>query len=124
MRAIEAAAARGVHIAIVTGRSFFFALPAVACAARSADPVVHNGAIARMRSGETMMRRLLPGSIAREVLAATVAWRDDAVVFFDRPLERQMLYDRMNWDHPESLAVSRAQSPDHRASRVARTCDR
>ena len=100
LRAIEMAAARGIRIAIVTGRSFFFALPAVATLPDPLTLIVHNGAIARMRSGETLTRRLLPRGIARDVLAATHAWRDAAVAIFDRPLERQMLYDRMDWEHP------------------------
>ena len=62
--------------------------------------VVHNGAIARMRSGETLVRRLLSRQLAVDVLSTTQAWRDAAVVIFDRPLERQMLYDQMDWTHP------------------------
>jgi Cof subfamily protein (haloacid dehalogenase superfamily) len=100
LRAIEAAAARGIHIAIVTGRSFFFALPAVQ---RLPDPltlVVHNGAIARRRSGETLMRRLMTKEVALDVLSATAPWRDAAVLIFDRPLAGQMVYDRLDWSHP------------------------
>ena len=61
--------------------------------------VVHNGAIARTRAGETLMRRLLPATVAREVLDATRAWREAAVVIFDRPLGRQIVYDRLDWSH-------------------------
>lgn len=100
LQAIEAAAARGIRIAIVTGRSFFFALPAVAPLPDPLTLVVHNGAIARTRAGDTLMRRLLPRETALHVLDITRDWRDDAVVIFDRPLERQMVYDTMNWQHP------------------------
>jgi Cof subfamily protein (haloacid dehalogenase superfamily) len=100
LRAVEAAAARGIHIVIVTGRSFFFALPAVAALPEPLTLVVHNGAIARTRSGDTLLRRLLPRQVAVDVLVATEAWRDSAVAIFDRPLARQMVYDRMDWDHP------------------------
>ncbi len=34
------------------------------------------------------------------MLTATMPWRDCAVVLFDRELERQMLYDRIDWAHP------------------------
>lgn len=98
--ALQEAAARGIQVAIVTGRSFFFALPAVE---RLADPlilIVHNGAIARTRDGATLTRRLMPRHLAREVLASTLPWRDSAVVLFDRPLARQMLFDRMDWTRP------------------------
>jgi HAD superfamily hydrolase (TIGR01484 family) len=35
-----------------------------------------------------------------DVLAATAAWRDSAVVIFDRPWTGQMVYDRLDWSHP------------------------
>jgi Cof subfamily protein (haloacid dehalogenase superfamily) len=101
--AIAAAASSGVRIAIVTGRSFSFALPAVE---RLADPltlVVYNGAIARMRSGETLLRRLLPREAARDVLDATEAWRDSALLQFDRPSRGQLVYDRLDWTHPNRV---------------------
>ena len=100
LSAIQDAVSRGIHIAIVTGRSFFFALPAVAELPDPLTLVVHNGAIARTRAGETLMRRLMPRDVALDVLAATEPWRDSAVVIFDRPLAGQMVYDRMDWEHP------------------------
>jgi Cof subfamily protein (haloacid dehalogenase superfamily) len=101
--AIAAAASSGARIAIVTGRSFSFALPAVK---RLGDPltlVVYNGAIARMRSGETLLRRLLPREAARDVLGATEAWRDSALLQFDRPSRGQLVYDRLDWTHPNRV---------------------
>lgn len=98
--AIRAAAARGIHVAICTGRSFFFALPAVAELPDPLTLVVHNGAIIRTREGGTLMRRLMSTDLALEVLAATGSWRDAAVVIFDRPLAGQMVYDRLDWSHP------------------------
>lgn len=100
LAAITEAVSRGIHVAIVTGRSYFFALPAVAPLPDPLTLVVHNGAIARTRSGETLMRRLLPRDAALTVLEITRAWRESAVVIFDRPLARQMVYDRMDWTHP------------------------
>jgi Cof subfamily protein (haloacid dehalogenase superfamily) len=102
IEALEDAASRGVRIAIVTGRSFNFALPAVE---RVPDPltlIVYNGAIARMRSGETLIRRLLPRDAARAVLAATLDWRDGALLQFDRTA-KQLVYDRMDWTHPNRV---------------------
>jgi Cof subfamily protein (haloacid dehalogenase superfamily) len=97
--AINAAAQRGIHIAIVTGRSFFFARPAVVPLPDPLTLIVHNGAIARTRAGDTLVRRLLPAALARDVLDRTRAWRESAVVIFDRPLERQIVYDRLDWTH-------------------------
>jgi Cof subfamily protein (haloacid dehalogenase superfamily) len=100
LAAITEAAAQGIQIAIATGRSFFFALPAVAPLPDPLTLVVHNGAIARTRSGDTLMRRLMARELALDVLAATAPWRDHVVVIFDRPLTGQMIYDRMDWEHP------------------------
>ena len=100
LSAIEDAAARGIHIAIATGRSFFFALPAVVDLPDPLTLVVHNGAIARQRDGTTLMRRLMDRHVALDVLAAADEWRDAAVVIFDRPLAGQMVYDRLDWSHP------------------------
>jgi Cof subfamily protein (haloacid dehalogenase superfamily) len=100
LRAIQEAAARGIHIAIVTGRSYFFATPAVEPLPDPLTLVVHNGAIARTRGGDTLMRRLLPRDLALDVLAATTPWRDAAVLIFDRPLAGQMVYDRLDWEQP------------------------
>jgi Cof subfamily protein (haloacid dehalogenase superfamily) len=100
LAAIADASARGIHIAIVTGRSFFFALPAVAALPDPLTLVVYNGAIARARSGETLMCRLFDRERARVVLDVTRPWRESAVVIFDRPLERQLVYDQMDWKHP------------------------
>lgn len=102
IEALEYAASRGVRIAIVTGRSFNFALPAVASVPDPLALIVYNGAIARMRSGETLIRRLLPRDAARDVLLATVDWRDGALLQFDRSA-RQLVYDRMDWTHPNRV---------------------
>jgi hypothetical protein len=69
--------------------------------------LVYNGAIARARSGETLLRRLLPQAVAREVLAATVEWRPDTACVFDRPGAGQLLYDRMDWSHPNRSGFKR-----------------
>jgi Cof subfamily protein (haloacid dehalogenase superfamily) len=100
--ALEAVVARGVRIAIVTGRSFKFALPAVDGIPDPLTLIVYNGAIARMRSGETLIRRLLPRESAHQVLAATREWRDGALLQFDRA-GRQLVYDRMDWTHPNRV---------------------
>jgi len=100
LEAITEAVDRGIQVAIVTGRSFSFALPAVTPLPEPLILVVHNGAIARTRAGATLARRLMPRALARDVLTATMPWRDSAVVLFDRVLERQMVYDRMDWTHP------------------------
>jgi Cof subfamily protein (haloacid dehalogenase superfamily) len=103
IEALNAAADRGITIAIVTGRSYSFALPAVEPLADPLTLVVHNGAIARMRAGATLLRRLLPSDIARTVLSATSSWRDCALMLFDRPAHGQLVYDRLDWNHPNRV---------------------
>jgi Cof subfamily protein (haloacid dehalogenase superfamily) len=100
LQAISDAAAHGVRIAIVTGRSYYFALPAVATLPDPLLLIVHNGAITRVRAGETLTRRLLARHLAREVLGRTRAWREHAAVLFDRPHAGQMVYDLLDWTHP------------------------
>jgi Cof subfamily protein (haloacid dehalogenase superfamily) len=100
LAAIAAAVARGIAVVVATGRSFSFALPAVALLADPLLLIVHNGAIARERTGETLVRRLLPREHARAVLAATAEWRASTLAYFDRPRDGQIVTDRLDWTHP------------------------
>jgi Cof subfamily protein (haloacid dehalogenase superfamily) len=100
LEALNAAVSAGVKLAIVTGRSYSFALPAVTALPAPLLLIVHNGAIARERGGHTMLRRLLPLESARAVLAATLEWRTAALMYFDRPSDRQIVTDRLDWRLP------------------------
>ena len=105
--AIDRAAARGVRIVIATGRSFYFALQALGELPDDITLLVYNGAIARSRAGETLLRRLLPQAVARQVLEATIKWRPDTACVFDRPLAGQLVYDRMDWSYPNRSGFKR-----------------
>ena len=105
--AIHRAAARGVRIVIATGRSFYFALQELGELPDDITLLVYNGAIARSRSGETLLRRLLPQAVARQVLEATIKWRPDTACVFDRPLAGQLVYDRMDWSYPNRSGFKR-----------------
>jgi Cof subfamily protein (haloacid dehalogenase superfamily) len=100
VEALHAASRAGIQLVIATGRSFYFALPAVSALPEPLTLIVHNGAIARTRAGVTLVRQLLSRDVARAVLSDTGAWRDCAALLFDRPLARQMISDRMDWTHP------------------------
>ena len=100
LAAIHRVASRGVRVVMATGRSFHFALQALGELPDDLTLLVYNGAIARARSGETLLRRLLPQAVAREVLEATIDWRPDTACVFDRPAAGQLVYDRMDWSHP------------------------
>lgn len=99
LEALRAAAAAGVHLVVVTGRSYPFALPAVRDLPDPLTVCVYNGAVARVRGGDTLVRRTLPGRVARELLAHTRAWRPATTVQFDRDAG-QTLFDQLSWDHP------------------------
>jgi Cof subfamily protein (haloacid dehalogenase superfamily) len=105
--AIHRAAGRGVRIVIATGRSFHFALQALGDLPDDLTLLAYNGAIARSRSGDTLLRRLLPQAVARQVLETTIAWRTDTACVFDRPLAGQLVYDRMDWSHPNRAGFMR-----------------
>jgi len=97
-RAIAEAAARGVGIVIVTGRRFHSARLSAAGLCCEVDFIASNGALIKSRSGETQYRRLLPAGVARRVLEATPEYRSCAGVIFDRPLERQVIFEKIDWN--------------------------
>jgi Cof subfamily protein (haloacid dehalogenase superfamily) len=98
--ALADAAALGIEIALVTGRSFHFTQPIVDLLALRLTLVCNNGAIVKDNTGETMMRHLLSREAARQVLAGTRHFEDSVAIVFDRPDERQIVFERMDWSHP------------------------
>jgi Cof subfamily protein (haloacid dehalogenase superfamily) len=100
LAAIHEAVARGVHVALVTGRSYPFARPVADPLPPAVSLIVSNGAIERGMDGATLARRLLPRQVARAVLARTLQFRDAAALIFDRDAEGQLVYETMDWDLP------------------------
>jgi Cof subfamily protein (haloacid dehalogenase superfamily) len=98
--AIHEAVGRGVHVALVTGRSYPFARPIADGLPASISLIVSNGAVERTTDGGTLARRLLDRDVAREVLTATLPHRDAAALIFDRDVERQVIFETMDWEHP------------------------
>jgi Cof subfamily protein (haloacid dehalogenase superfamily) len=98
--AIHEAVDAGIHVALVTGRSYPFARPVADSLPPSVSLIVSNGAIERETDGTTLARRLLSCDLARTVLSATHAHRAAAALIFDRNEERQIVYETMDWDHP------------------------
>jgi len=100
-RAIADAAACGIEIMVVTGRRF---LPAQRIAnelACEVHVISSNGALIKSKSGETDYRRLLPVSVAREVLDATPDFRASTGIIFDRtPPAPQVVFERVDWEGP------------------------
>jgi len=99
-RAIHEAVGRGIHVALVTGRSYPFARPVANDLPATLSLIVSNGAVERTMDGGTVARRLLDRGVARQVLAATQAHRDAAALIFDRDHEGQVIFETMDWEHP------------------------
>jgi Cof subfamily protein (haloacid dehalogenase superfamily) len=99
-QALGEASARGVAIALVTGRSFHFTRPIADLLPMPVTLIVNNGAMVKSGEGATLLRRLLPRDAALAVLAGTRAFEDSVAIVFDRHDERQIVFERMDWTHP------------------------
>ena len=98
--AIFEAVASGIHVALVTGRSYPFARPVADTLPESVTLIVSSGAVERAMDGALLARRLLDRRIARDVLEATRPLRDHAALIFDRDESNQIVFETMNWEHP------------------------
>jgi Cof subfamily protein (haloacid dehalogenase superfamily) len=98
--AIHAAIEAGVHVALVTGRSYPFARPVADGLPRSVTLIVSNGAVERDMDGTTRERRLLDKNVARTVLDINVEHRAAAALVFDRDTHGQIVFETMDWTHP------------------------
>lgn len=96
--AIGEAAAAGIEIVIVTGRRFHSARWTVDALPCDFHVIATNGAIVKSKDGITLQRHLLPVRIARRVLDATREFRPSAGVIFDRPRERQVIFEKIDWN--------------------------
>jgi Cof subfamily protein (haloacid dehalogenase superfamily) len=94
------AVARGLDVTLVTGRSFHFARPVAELLAVPLTLICNNGAVVKSVAGDTLMRHLLDRDAARRILAATRHLEDSVAIVFDRPDERQIVFERMDWTHP------------------------
>jgi hypothetical protein len=99
-KAVADAAARGIEVALVTGRRYDFALPIARQFPCPLTMIVNNGAMVKSSAGVTFLRHLLPRDVALRVLEATREFRDLASVCFDRPRENQLIFERIAWDDP------------------------
>src|ERR1700693_4856314 len=82
--AVAEAAARGIEIALVTGRRYDFATPIARQFPCPLTMIVNNGALVKSSSGETQLVHLLPRGVAERVLDETSAFRELASERFHR----------------------------------------
>jgi Cof subfamily protein (haloacid dehalogenase superfamily) len=99
-QAIVDAAARGIEIALVTGRRYDFAMPIARQIPCPLTMITNNGALVKSSDGVTRLVHRLPRDVARRVLEATPQFRGEASVCFDRPRENQLIFERIDWDDP------------------------
>ena len=109
--AIAAAIDAGVEVALATGRRYEFARPIFEQLPGPLTLILSNGAVVKRQSGETVLRRLLPRAVARDVLALAPAHRSSAAVTFDRPREAQIVYEAIDWEHPQHSRFFNANRP-------------
>jgi len=98
--AIHAAVEAGVHVALVTGRSYPFARPVADGLPANLTLIVSNGAVERGMDGSTRARRLLDKNVARTVLDANAGHRAATALVFDRDVHGQIVFETMDWSHP------------------------
>jgi len=98
--AIAAAVGRGLEVALVTGRRYDFALPVANQIDSPLTMIVNNGALVRAKSGQTLLRHLLPKETARRVVISTEPWREATAIVFDRPQANQVILQSIDWDDP------------------------
>ena len=99
-RALADASARGLAIALVTGRSFHFTQPLAAQLDVPVTLIVNNGAAVKTTDGTTVLRRSLPRDTAIAVVTGARSFEDSVAVVFDRTDDRQIVFERMDWSHP------------------------
>jgi Cof subfamily protein (haloacid dehalogenase superfamily) len=98
--AVKAALDAGLHVVLVTGRSYPFARAVVEALPDAVTLIASNGAIERTLDGHTVARRLLPRDTARRVLEHTREFRHTSALLFDRHAEGHVVAESMDWDHP------------------------
>lgn len=109
--AVHQAVSRGVEVMLVTGRRYEFALPVARLFADELTLIVNNGALVKTAGGTTVLACLLPVAVARQVLEATLEFRDSASVVFDRPQANQLIYEKIDWETPVRRAYAEMNRP-------------
>ena len=89
----------GIHVALVTGRSFHHTRPVCAALSDRVELIVSNGALMKRGDGRTRYRRLLDPVVARRIIVDVRAHRSGAALIFDREGPTQYIYEGIDWQH-------------------------
>lgn len=106
--AIAAVVAAGVHVALVTGRSYPFARDVAGALPASVTIIASNGAVERTLDGVGVAQRLLSRERAQAVLQHTQRFRSTSALIFDRDTHAHVVAESMDWSHPQRLSYWRA----------------
>jgi Cof subfamily protein (haloacid dehalogenase superfamily) len=98
--AIADAAESGIAIVLATGRALHFTQPVADTLGVSVALIVNNGAVVRAPDGSTALRHLVPRDVVHGILTATPGFEDSVAIVFDRQDDRQIVYETMDWTHP------------------------
>ena len=109
--ALRAAIDAGVEVVLATGRRYDFARPIFEALPGPLTLILSNGAIVKTPGGETLMRFLLPRDVAVDVISRAPEHRRTAAVVFDRPRAGQIVYERIDWEHPRHRAFLEVNRP-------------
>jgi Cof subfamily protein (haloacid dehalogenase superfamily) len=104
LAAIAGALDRGVHVAVVTGRSYHFARPVTSQLPGAVTLILNNGAAVKTADGRAVASRPLPRAVAADLLADTRPWRAHAGLVFDRTDHRQIVFESLDLDPPHQRA--------------------
>ncbi len=99
-KAVADAAARGIEVALVTGRRYDFALPVAKKFPCPLTMIVNNGAMVKSSTGDTHVVHQISRDVATRILEAMQDFRELASVCFDRPRENQLIFERIDWNDP------------------------
>lgn len=121
-RAITAAIAGGVEVALATGRRYDFARPIFEQLPSPLTLILSNGAVVKTREGQTLKRHLLPRAVAHTVLEQTPGYRESAAVVFDRPREGQVVFEAIDWAHPRHARFFASNRPFLAESKPLEDC--
>jgi Cof subfamily protein (haloacid dehalogenase superfamily) len=105
--ALHDAHGAGISVVLATGRAQHFALPVAQAVGVPVALIVNNGAVARNPGGRTILRHVLEREAVRAILAETHAFDDSVAIVFDRQDDRQIVFERMDWSHPNRAGYYR-----------------
>jgi Cof subfamily protein (haloacid dehalogenase superfamily) len=102
--AVGEALAAGVHVVVVTGRSYHFASLITRDLPDAVVLILNNGAAVKTWNGRSLLTRPLARPVAMAVLAHTREFRHDTGVVFDRSDGRQIVFESVDLEHPSRKA--------------------